>query len=689
MKTVYDLAQLSWTLTGWAPYQWCVDMSMELGNAIHAELAEISAPVPGSVQEALRQSGILPDWNSGLNARECEWVENRHWCYETHLPDLWIQEEISFRLRCLGLDYSGWIVVNGQEVDTFQGSLCPYVLDLTPYLRVQDNILRIIFDCPPRWLGQIGFTSQIHDWKPRFNYGWDWTPRLVQIGIWDSIFFEASDGQEIVNLHCTTDTDSKQETGVLSLQGQVRGEKSRFVRLLLHKDSADDDMYLEREEFTLSQFAEGITWAHLPIERWWPNGQGAQPLYTLTCQLLDEYHHALDTTTRRIGFLSVQWTACEGAPPQADPWICIVNNRPLFLQGVNWTPIRPNFADVPVEEYRKRLQLYHDLGCNIVRVWGGAYLEKECFYDLCDELGLLVWQEFPLSSSGLDNWPPEEEHTIVEIAAIAHSYIERRQHHVALIVWCGGNELQGALNGHKIGIGKPIDSSHPLIQRLQQTVQEYDPRRRFLPTSSSGPRFDASADEYGKGLHWDVHGPWRVEGTLGSHWTSYWHHDDALFRSEIGTPGASPVDIIRAFKGRCHEIPGTIDNSIWRRSSWWIEWPEFQEEYGREPHGLEEYVLWSQNRQARSLAIAARACKERFPRCGGFLIWMGHDSFPCTSNTAILDFYGRPKPAALALAAVFHNTDGEKHHRDVLVEEHQRIQTVLQKTEASRSDRRA
>ena len=133
----------------------------------------------------------------------------------------------------------------------------------------------------------------------------------------------------------------------------------------------------------------------------------------------------------------------------------------------------------------------------------------------------------------------------------------------------------------------------------------------------------------------------------------YWSHDDALFRSEVGAPGASSVDIIKGYAGGLPLTPGTVDNPLWRRTSWWIEWPTFVKEKGREPQSLDEYVTWSQERQAEALRIAAEACKSRFPRCGGFIIWMGHDSFPCTANTAIVDFEGRPKPAALALAEIF------------------------------------
>lgn len=642
-KQCYDLGSLDWRLSGWVPELWRMQQTLELGVSPNAEVRAVKAKVPGSVQHALREAGIIPDWNVGMNFRECEWVENRHWIYETTLPDEWFTTGKSYRLNCLGLDYRGCVIVNGQTVSEFIGSHVPHVFDITPHLKETGNRLAIVFECAPRWLGQFGFTSRMTDWKPRFNYTWDWTARLVQIAIWGGISIEATDGAEIESFRCFGDADG--DSGVLRAWGKAVGGQS--VKLTLSKGGA-----VVREE-TLPSGEFDVTWTGLPVELWQPNMRGDQPLYDVTCELIGDGGE-LDSISRRVGFRQVEWLQCEGAPEGADPWICAVNGAPVFLQGVNWVPIRPNFADVTEADYRKRLELYRDLGCNLIRVWGGASLESEVFFDLCDELGLMVWQEFPLSSSGTENWPPEDEQSIAEQSEIAQSYIARRQHHASLIIWCGGNELIGALDGGKTGGEKPVDLTHPLLARFAEIVEREDPTRRFLPTSSSGPRFYAHPENYGKGLHWDVHGPWKAEGNLDDNWTTYWAADDSLFRSETGSPGAGPAELTRRYAGDIDPYPGTADNPLWyRHMSWWVEWPVFVEELGREPVDLEEYVDWSQERQKKALIIAANACKNRFPQCGGIVLWMGHDCFPCTANTSIVDFEGNPKPAALALKEIW------------------------------------
>lgn len=651
MKKRYDLSQLNWHVAGFTPYMEQLQRSMETDTTMGPEILPVPAHVPGSVQQALLDAKIIPDWNVGLNTRQCEWVENRHWVYETYLIDEWIDKNSRFYLYCQGLDYCGSIVVNNRSAGTFKNTFISYRFDLTPYLRERNNILQIVFECPPRWLGQIGFTSMIREWKERFNYTWDWTSRLVQIGIWDEIFLEKTDGKCIERFGCTTDLDPESKKGILNVKAGINAESGAVAKILMFSPQG----VIKEEKFSLNGTSNHFefSWADLPIELWWPNNMGEQVLYSLKCDLYDLQGNIQDSITKRIGFKRVEWEDCEGAPEGATPWICVVNGKRVFLQGVNWIPIRPNFADVKRDDYYKRLKLYKDIGCNILRVWGGGVLEKQWFYEFCDELGLLVWQEFPLSSSGIDNWPPEDPGTIQEIVSIADSYIERRQHHVSLTIWCGGNELQGNLEGEKTGCGKPVGDAHPLIKALKDLVKTKDPGRRFLPTSSSGPRFTASKEDFGKGLHWDVHGPWQLKGDFAE-WEDYWRRDDALFRSEAGSGGANDVDIIQETKGSCSEFPiSCSENPLWRRFPWWLERDAFVEESGREPKDLDEYVIWSQTRQAKALKTIVESCKNRFPRCGGVLLWMGHDCFPCPVSPSIVNYYGNPKPAAKVVGKIF------------------------------------
>lgn len=636
MKESFNLSASDWNLYGTAPFAWQQEVPRELGRSQDNEIFPLPVEVPGSVQKALRNAGLLPDWNIGLNCRECEWVENRHWIFETMLPIEKVEHDVRYVLVCRGLDHAGWIRLNGQVIGTFDSAFVPHRFDLTdPISPDRDNTLQIIFDTPPRYQGQMGHTSACTVQKPRFYYTWDWMPRIVQTGIWDEIFLQTQAGAVFEAVSAFAGADS------LIVQGRAAVGASELQVSLY-----DDDGQLLVQHVGRVNGAFKAVMENLPVERWWPNGLGSQKLYSVVCELKDAGGTLCDVWKKRVGFRSIEWKPCADAPPEADPWLCIMNGRPVFLQGVNWTPVLPNFADTAPDQYVRLLELYRDMGCNTLRMWGGATLEKQCFYYLCDELGLLVWQEFPLCSSGTESLPPGDSSSIKRFTEVAVSYVERLQHHACILMWCGGNELAGP-------DGIPCSEQEPLLDSIRQAVLQKDPLRRFVLTSPSGPSLCAQESDFGGGIHWDVHGPWKnLSGDLEL-WRTYWQGDDALFRSEVGAAGASSLSLIRTYAGTQNPFPSSNLNPLWRRTSWWTDWDVFCKQTGREPTSLEEYIEWSQEWQAQQLVIAAEESKRRFPSCGGFLVWMGHDAFPCTANTSVIDFDLSPKPAYCSLRKVF------------------------------------
>lgn len=299
--------------------------------------------------------------------------------------------------------------------------------------------------------------------------------------------------------------------------------------------------------------------------------------------------------------------------------------------------------------------LYREMGCNLLRVWGGASLESEDFYDACDRAGLLVWQEFPLSSSGLDSVPPREKEVIDALCEVARHFVRSRQHHASLLMWCGGNELQEGYEDGDWSKRHPCDESQLCLAALARVVAEEDPGRRYLPTSPSGPSFLGKRENFGKGVHHHVHGPWGLGDFKDmDDWRDYWSADDALFRSEVGVPGCADVDLLRKHSEGLALWP--LDTPLWRHAAnWWTQEERLGEKFAHLPpdKALEAYAEQTQREQAEGLSIAAHACKARFPRCGGFIVWMGHDCFPCPSNTSVIDFARKPKPAWHALKKVF------------------------------------
>ena len=648
----YNLSSLKWSLWGYRPESWKMDFNFNELKGSKAEYINIPVRVPGSVQKALKDARIILDWNIGNNYISSEWIENRHWVFATKIPDEWIIKESNIVLRCMGLDDNGVVMVNGKEAGKFNNTFIPYTFDLTPFLKDKNNTLAIVFECPPSYLGQIGYTSKIKDWKPRFYYGWDWIPRIVQVGIWDDIVLDVhkKDYLAIDNIKVVTKADKAKDLGQLEISAEMTPKAYQGqVRIQLMKDTGEP---LIDETLPVVQLRGGKTWDNLKIKRWWPNGSGDQPIYKLLCTLYDANHIICQTIEKKIGFKNVEWLPCKNALPEADPWICCINNKPVFLQGVNWTPIRPNFADLTETDYRKLIKTYKDLGVNVFRVWGGGFPEKEWFYNICDEMGIMLWQEFPLSSSGLDNYPPITPDEIVAMSKISENYIKRLRHHVSLLLWCGGNEL------YEMGDTAPVNDKHPMIRCMKEMVKAEDPGRRFVTGSPSGPSISGGLHNYGKGINWDVHGPWTLPFTATDHTMNavrnFWNLDDALIHSEVGVSGAMSAAMINKYRGEFPALPANMENTLWRQVCWWIEWSDFlQYNNGKEPKSLEEYVAWSQERQTTGLCIALLVNKSRFPECGGFIIWMGHDSYPCPINTSIIDFDGNLKPAASELSKIW------------------------------------
>jgi len=625
-----------WTLNGWGGNH--LVFQLEIGCRQNPEFSGIPATVPGSVQKALFDAGIIPDWNFGFNARQIEWVENRHWEFATSVD---VQPGRRYELVLPGIDSEGWVAWDGKLLGSFRGGHSVHRFTL-PVPEEKTHTLSLCLASNEKFAGQIGRTEHMTVFKPRFYFLWDWIPRLVQLGIHETPYLRDLDAPELALSELWTDADAAAGLGSVRLRGNVRGA-DRVVATL-----SDGTKVIRREELSADRFSSGVLLQTIPVELWQPNLNGEQKLYTLTLEA-----EGAEKVVRSLGFKQIRWLHAPGRE-DADPWVCEINGRPTFLQGVNWTPIRAFFADLRPEDYRKRLEIYREIGCNVLRIWGGGILEPDYFYELCDEMGLMVWQEFPMSSSGISCAPPADGESIGEMRRIADRYLERCTGHVSLLAWSGGNEI---MNGRDPVKRVPCEIDEPILGMLASLVRLRDPHRRFMPSSPSGPCCGCWEKFYGTGKLWDVHGPWSWAKPLADGWAHHWDADDSLFRGEFGLPAASTPEMIRKYAGQEPVFPCSPKTPIWRYPAPWLEDKAFRLEFGRDPESLEEYCGWSRARQAEGLKYALGRMKSRFPFCGGGIVWMGHDSFPCAANTSVIDYEGNPKPACEAMKWVFRNSN--------------------------------
>ncbi|MFC3801849.1 glycoside hydrolase family 2 TIM barrel-domain containing protein [Cohnella sp. GCM10012308] len=641
-----------WRLTGWYPNQWQPRLSMELGVSILPAVAELSASVPGSVQTDLLAAGRMANPFVGLDSLHGEWVTQREWIYSktVQIPDGWERDRCELVFE--GLDYAGTVFWNGRKAADFEGTFLPVVVDVTGSLAPDGaNLLQVMFRRPPELDGQVGYSSRIRHLKARFGYGWDWIPRMVAVGIWRSVRLRTYEGAAVRDFYPEAVPAEEAGQGAVSFRTELEVMRpGAYDCLYALEDAEGRTIWQARRQETLRAGPARLALAAIVsgIGLWWPAGMGAQPLYRARVELRDCEGRIMDAAARTIGFRRIEWRANPGSPADALPYTAVVNGIPVFLRGVNWVPVSPYYGAVTEADYRTQLDPLADMNVNVLRVWGGGLIETPAFYDYCDRRGLLVWQELLQSSSALDNCPPDDPQLLEMLSAVTAAAVREKRAHPSLLIWCGGNELMW--EGFR-----PVDERHANIAMLAGLIRELDPGRRFLPASASGPTFCADAKDFGRGVHHDVHGPWLYAGSPGHY--AFFNGDDALFRSETGTPGASRPGLLRGLRGTCDVWPPTADNPYWtHRGSWWVPWDAVSESFGpwrRDEDELDEFARCSRFLQKESLRYSAEATRRRAPQASGFLVWMGNEPFPNNANTSVLEYDGMPKPAYYALKKAF------------------------------------
>jgi beta-mannosidase len=334
-------------------------------------------------------------------------------------------------------------------------------------------------------------------------------------------------------------------------------------------------------------------------ELWWPNGSGEQRLYRAG---------AFD-----VGFRTIELR---------DDYTLVVNGVETTIRGWNWVPLDVNYGVPRPEKLERLLRLAHRAGVNLLRVWGGGVIESDDFYRWCDLLGLLVWQEFSQSSSGLESIPSDDPEFAATLAADAREIVPSRAWHPSLAIWCGGNELDA-------------DDSTPAIAALRGVVGELDPGRAWLPTSPVGEL--------------DVHGPWEHQG-LRDH---YAHYDSRTSRlhSEFGVEGMTNRAALEALIAENHRWPADRTNAVYEHlGAWWNNAPLVEECFGGQIEDVETLRRASQWLQYDGLRYAVEATLRRG---AGVIPWQFNESFPNAWCTCAVDWHGDPKPAYHGVARAY------------------------------------
>jgi beta-mannosidase len=421
-----------------------------------------------------------------------------------------------------------------------------------------EHLLAVAVRQAPKSEPQVGDTRRVTVHKTRMGYGWDFCPRLVHQGIWRAVTLDAPP-----ELHPVVTLED--DIGTVEVDGTV----------VLRVDAP---------------------------ELWWPNGLGEQHLYQVEAGGV-RFH---------VGFREVSF----------DDYELRVNGVRVPVRGWNWVPIDALYGVPRPEKLAHLLGLAAQANVNLIRVWGGGLIETPEFYDLCDRLGLLVWQEFVQSSSGIDSTPSDDPTFVATMAEDARQILPRRRAHPALAIWCGGNELDG-------------DDSTPVLAALKRVVHELDPDRHWLPTSPVG---DA-----------DVHGPWEHQGLRGHN--EHYDTRTSKLHSEFGVEGMTNRRALEALIAEEHRWPPDRSNPVYEHlGAWWNNAPLVQESFGGRIEDVETMRRCSQWLQYEGLRYAVEATLRRG---AGTIPWQLNEPYPNAWCTCAVDHRGDPKPAYWGVARAY------------------------------------
>lgn len=631
---VICLSDCKWELKGYWPWVPVQGKSMETGQEISGATEWIDATVPGGVHFDLYRAGWIENPHFGLNSLKCEWVENRWWMYRTEF-DAPCCPDAHADLVLKGLDYDALIYLNGQLLGEHKGMFEPKTFAVSQSLQEKGNRLALVFKGIPHEMGQTGFTSKTSTQKSRFNYKWDFAARMVNIGIWQDLYLVLRDEWEISDLYLRTSLDET-GAGIVRASYSTTCFGSRAQKLKARYRLCLDGQCVA--DFTAAIEAGGKTEQTVTVHSpalWYPNGCGEQPLYDFTISLLDETDSVLHTVSKKIGIRSLEFARNENGHENALPYTYTVNGRRVYIKGVNITPIDLLYGNVTNAQYDFLTDAMVNANVNLVRIWGGGLIEKEILYDLCDKKGILIWQEFIQSSSGIDNIPCVDDDFLALLERNATAAVLEKRNHTCLAAWSGGNELMDSES-------RPVGYENKNIAMLKKIVEAHSPHTFFYPTSASGPVEFIS--ETVKGVSHDVHGGWEYKGNPRQY--EFYGNSDSLFHSEFGMDGTASVKTLKKILPQADQKPVSMKKSaVWRHhGEWWGTFERDTELFGEQTE-LKFFTDCSRYMQAEGLRFILEANRRRKFTNSGSVIWQLNEPFPNASCTCLMDYYGEAKPA--------------------------------------------
>ncbi len=605
------------------------------------------ATVPGCVHTDLLANKSINDPFYRDNEKNQQWIDKKDWEYQTTF-EITAQtiERQHVELVFEGLDTYADVYLNDQLLLNADNMFRTWRVDARHALKAGANTLRILFRSPVKEILPVmakldyqlpapndqGEKTSPYTRKAPYHYGWDWGPRFVTSGIWRPVSLQAWDHARVNDLQIVVKSIS-QDAAELTANVEIEASGSGPATIVL--ENLTNKVVAGKLQTKLDKGTNQVSFDFKVLRPalWWPNGLGAQPLYSFRAR---SFVNGLltDEKTTRTGLRTLE---LRQQPDEAgQSFMFVINGVPVFAKGGNWIPADSFPSRITKEKYRHLVKSVRDSNMNMLRVWGGGIYEADEFYELCDEMGILVWQDFMFACSMY----PANQEFLDNVRAEAIDNVKRLRNHPSIVLWAGNNEIEaGWMNwGWRQSLPASLwdDYKKIFLGVLQEVSASFDPSRPYWPSSPHGG-LDDDPDSIRSG---DVHF-WRV-WHFAEPFTDY-EKQTPRFMSEYGFQSFPDIETVKSFtipSDRDIESPVMLAHQRHPRGNQLVR--EYMLRDYAQPKDFEAFLYVSQVLQAEGIRIGAEHLRRIMPHNMGSLYWQINDCWPVASWSSI-DYFGRWK----------------------------------------------
>ncbi len=597
---------------------------------------ELCAEVPGCNYLDLRANGVIPDPFAGTNEKDLGFVAEKDWEYKRIFCIS--KEELSadkIYLNCDMLDTICELYINGKELARRQNCFIGYSFSVKNYLKEGDNELLIIFRSPKKYVEDIykresappnsnGQNGIVHIRKPQCHFGWDWGPVLTPSGISGNIGLEFVNGARLNYLKLTQEHNN----GKVSIKASADIEycTDEKIDCVISVICPNGDVLTEKS-------AEAEFEIENP-ELWWTyelSGKNIQPLYTVRAELFLN-GEKLCETAKKIGLRTIELNR------ERDEWgrnfQFKLNGVPVFAKGANYIPPEQFITEFDSKALKKLLNAVRFSNMNLLRIWGGGYYGSDEFYNLCDEMGILLWQDFQFACQA---YPFFKEDFLENVKSEIEYNVKRLSHHASLALWCGNNEIEEMHSGW-LTFRSYIEWTEKFFWHiLEDEIRKYDVSTPFIPGSPTGISHNkgVSCDNVGDTHIWAV---WH-----GLKPMSFYRKRMTRFCSEFGFESLPDIKTVKKFaEEKDFDLNSEVFLSHQKCQNGNDKMVYYIASRFDLPEKFEDYIYLSQITQAECIEDATAHWRRNKGRCNGALYWQLNDCWPVCSWSSY-DYYGNYK----------------------------------------------